>query len=134
MQESHDLKNLVLGYAVGLTLDDLQLFCISLRRVCPDAEVVLFVKDIDLKVQRMAHQYGIQLFPLASCYYGLRHHGTGKKRSKQVRSYLGLLLVKFLTAFERPLLRLGFTTKEYRELSREIRKLIIHTSSSRFVQ
>lgn len=130
-------RNLVLGLAWQLQMEDLELFSQSLRRVAPNADVVLLVKDASLAAQQLAADQRIQLLPLTNCYYGLCKSASQRVRKeslKRIRNYLGIKLVNFLMAAAYPLVRLGYTRAECRELRREIGKLTIHTYSSRFLQ
>jgi|SRR5450756_2579974 len=130
-------RNLVLGMTWGLQIEDLQLFSRSLRRVAPAADVVLLAKDTSTDAQRLARAEGIQLFPLTSCYFGLCKSAAKrnpKESRKRIRNYFGMKLVNGLMRVTYPLVRLGYTREECREIRREIGKLIIHTYSSRFLQ
>jgi len=129
--------NLVLGMAWNLQIGDLDLFARSLRQVAPAADVVLLAKDVSTETQRLAHAWQIQLLPLNNCYFGLCKSAdkrNPKESRKRIRNYLGMKLVNGLLRAAYPLARLGYTHPECRELGREIRKLIVHTYSSRFVQ
>jgi hypothetical protein len=130
-------RNLVLGTAWGLELEDLLLFSKSLRRVAPAADVVLLSKDATGEAQRLAVNQRIQLLPLTSCYFGLCKSSAKRVRReslKRIRNYVGLKLVRGLAGAAYPLLRIGYTKEECRQLRRELGKLVIHTYSSRFLQ
>jgi hypothetical protein len=130
-------RNLVLGMAWGLQLEDLQLFSKSLRRVAPTADIVLLAKDASPAAQQLAAAERIQLLPLTNCYYGLCKSAAKrnpKESRKRIRNYLGIKLVNAAMLMAYPFVRLGYTRDECRELHREISKLIVHTYSSRFVQ
>ena len=135
--ETAPRRNLVLGMAWGLQLEDLQLFSKSLRRVAPAVDIVLLAKDASPAARQLAAAERIQLLPLTNCYYGLCKSAAQrnpKESRKRIRNYLGIKLVEALMVAAYPLARLGYTHAECRELRREIRKLIVHTYSSRFVQ
>jgi hypothetical protein len=53
---------------------------------------------------------------------------------KRIRNYIGIKVVNCLRAAAYPLIRVGYTAEESRQLNREIGKLVIHTYSSRFIQ
>ena len=130
-------RNLVMGIAWGLNQEDLALFSKSLRKVAPEADVVLFTRDASPEVQQLAVAERVQLLPLTNCYYGLCKSAAKRNRKeslKRIRNYLGIKLVNGVMAAAYPLARIGYTREECRELRREIRKLIVHTYSSRFVQ
>lgn len=130
-------RNLVLGMAWRLELDDLILFSKSFRRVAPTADVVLLAKEVDTRAQALAGQEKIQLIPLTSCYYGLVKSSSTRVRKeslKRIRNYLGIKLFKCIITLAYPLLRIGYTREECHELRRETEKLVIHTYSSRFIQ
>jgi hypothetical protein len=129
--------NLVLGLAWGLQEEDLRLFAKSLRKASPEAEVVLFTKDPSPEAQQLAVAERIELLPLTNCYYGLCKSAAKRDRKeslKRIRNYLGIKLLNGVMAATYPLARIGYTREECRDLRREIRKLIVHTYSSRFVQ
>lgn len=130
-------RNLILGMAWGLEINDLLLFCKSLRRVMPSVDVVLLTKDTPVAVQQLAATYNVQLLPLTSCYYGLSISSPKRARKetlKRIRNYFGLKLVRGLQRAAYPLLRIGYTRQECHELQREVNKLVVHTYGSRFVQ
>jgi hypothetical protein len=130
-------RNLVMGLAWGLAQEDLLLFSKSLCRAAPSADVVLFAKDLTPEAQKFAAEQRIQLLPLTSCYFGLRNSSRkrdARENLKRIRSYVGFKLVRGLFRAAQPLLRLGYARHEYRQLEREINKLVIHTQSSRYLQ
>jgi hypothetical protein len=128
---------LILGLAWGLEQSDLQLFAKSLRRAVPSADVVLLTKDASPAAQELAAAERIELLPLTNCYYGLCKSASKRDRKesiKRIRNYLGIKIVNGLMTAAYPLVRLGYTREECRELRREVGKLLIHTYSSRFLQ
>jgi hypothetical protein len=132
-----DRRNLVLGIAWGLESEEFLRFSKSLRQVAPAADVVLLAKDMSSQDQHRADQEGIQLVPLISCYYGLCKSSGKRARKeslKRIRNYIGIRLLRWLSMAAYPLVRIGYTREECRELRRELGKLVIHTYSSRFVQ
>ena len=130
-------RNLVLGMTWALEQEDLELFSRSLRRVLPDADVVLLAKDVSPDAQRLAAAERIELVPLTNCYFGLCKSAAQRnpqESRKRIRNWLGMKIVNGLMRAAYPFARIGYTHDECRELHREIRKLIVHTYSSRFVQ
>ena len=130
-------RQLVLGMAWGLQLEDLQLFSKSLRRVAPAADIVLLAKDVSAAALQLAAAERIQLLPLSNCYYGLCKSAAKrnpKESRKRIRNYFGIKIIQAAMTAAYPFARLGYSRDECRELRREIDKLIVHTYSSRFVQ
>lgn len=131
------LHNLVMGMSWGVDLPGLRLFAQSLRRVAPTVDVVLFVKEMTVEAKRLALEQNLQLLPLTSCYYGMclsLAKRDFRASAKRIRNYIGLRSFRLLMGAARPLLRLGYTRDEFRQLQRETNKLVAHTYSSRFVQ
>ena len=129
-------RNLVLGLAWALPHEDLRLFVKSLRRVSPETDIVLFIKDANAEAQQLAAAERVELLPLTSCYFALRSTRGARQRNdslKRIRNYLGIKFLNGLMRAAWPLARVGYTAEECRELRREIRKLIVNTQSSRFV-
>jgi len=130
-------RKLVMGVAWGLNYDQLLLFSRSLRRVTTDVDIVLLAKEVETPAKQLAVKEQIQLLPLTSCYYSLRNTfvtRTSNESFKRIRNYLGFKLVRGMMAVAYPLMRAGYTADEYRELRREVNKLVINTHSSRFLQ
>lgn len=129
-------RNLVLGLAWRLPLEDLSLFAKSLRKAAPGADVVLFTRDTSPDTQQLAMTERIELLPLASCYYALRSTKGARQRNdnlKRIRNYLGIKFFNGLMRTAYPLARIGYTHEECGDLRREISKLIVNTQSARFV-
>ena len=104
-----------------------------MRRAAPETECVLLCKGVESTAQRMALEQRIELVPLPMCYYGTAGKGRFHKGAKKIRAFVGFQSLRWLLRLSWPLLRVGYGADEYRELQREINKLILHTAGSRYI-